>query len=315
MSSTSRVNFSVRQNKAIERHLVFEGLSRVVNDLGLTKLIYAGFGSVWFSDFHLAHRHLRINDMHSFEADPVVAARARFNRPYRTVKVHEGFSDVKLPPLLADPALKSRPWIVWLDYDDRLDEANVNELVDLIRDLPPNSFLLTTFQTAPGRYSKLPSRHERLGEIMGREVAKPADIEVLKDPSLFSRFLGDMLDQHLLARAISQGRTGGYIPAFLIPYADGVPMVTVGGFLPSTETRLAAKGLISSADWCGRPSNPIETAPLTAREVAALQRRLPARSPLTRAAVKRMGFDLDDAQIALYEQHYQRYPAFAQIAN
>lgn len=54
MRSTNVVNFSVRQNKVIERALVFDGLRRLLQHYPDTDLIYVGLGSIWFVDFDLA---------------------------------------------------------------------------------------------------------------------------------------------------------------------------------------------------------------------------------------------------------------------
>src|SRR3954470_6008578 len=123
MKSTNYVDFSIRQNKTIERGIVFMGLSRLRRALDGMEFVYVGLGSVWFVDFDLAHRELGIETMVSIEADDVLYERARFNKPYRTVEVVRGYSYDVIPLLLSDRAdLTSHPWIVWLDYDEAMDE-------------------------------------------------------------------------------------------------------------------------------------------------------------------------------------------------
>ena len=94
MSSTGAVNFSVRQNKAIERLLAFESLRRLLMLNDDLDYVYVGLGSVWFVDFDMAHRELSIDTMISIEADDVVFRRAEFNKPFRTVEVIHGLSHV-----------------------------------------------------------------------------------------------------------------------------------------------------------------------------------------------------------------------------
>ena len=51
------------------------------------------------------------------------------------------------------------------------------------------------------------------------------------------------------------------------------------------------------------------------REAMALQSRLPDPSGLSRGIVRALGFDLDEKEIAVYEQYYREYPAFAEIVT
>jgi len=51
------------------RQLIFDGVRLLQDRLDLERLIYVGFGSIWFTDFMLAHKILRIDDMVSIEGD------------------------------------------------------------------------------------------------------------------------------------------------------------------------------------------------------------------------------------------------------
>ena len=116
--------------------------------------------------------------------------------------------------------------------------------------------------------------------------------------------MAGIVEDHLVSQAVAQGRAGGYLRAFRIAYSDGAQMVTVGGFLPGTNNVVAARSAIEARAWAGRPALPIVTPPLTAQEIEALQRRLPLKRPLTRMDVQALGFDLEDAQIELFQTHY-----------
>lgn len=316
MSSTNSVNFSVRQNKAIERELVFSGITQVMHACSLRNPMYVGFGSVWFADFILAHRRLGVADMHSIEADPIIAARAKFNRPFRSVRVHSGPSSEVLPMLLARKTYMVRPWIVWLDYDRWLKRGEIEELDGLISALPDNSFIITTFSTQASRYGNKPGeRSTVLGEVLGYALDPVPDIDTVRVQDNFSAYLPQVIEDHFRHSAISQGRDGGYIPSFRIGYKDGTPMATVGGFLPSKQNAAAARSVIESGSWDGRPDRLIATPPLTSKEAGALMSQLPSRRHLTRADVQRLGFDLEDDQIELFEEHYLRYPTFVQVAT
>jgi len=314
MSSTNVVDFSVRQNKTIERLIVFDNLQNLIEGLDLTKLVYVGFGSVWFTDFHLAHRQLGITTMRSIEMDPIVYRRANFNKPYRTLKVIEGNSTVAIPSLIANRLLRTKPWIVWLDYDKCIDEARTSEISYLIRYLPPDSTLLITCSARLDRYGELEDRLERLEELFGDSVPSGLSNESIRDNQGFMNVLRKCLENYMISSAIRISRTGGFVPAFSIAYRDTTPMVTVGGFLPSARLESAARTLIAAPDWSGRVEDPIITPPLTPREVSTLQAQLPRDSELSRSRLRQLGFDLEDSQLKAYVDHYLKYPTFAQVA-
>lgn len=63
MASFDVVNYSLRPSKCIERQLVFEGVRALQMQMDLNQLVYVGFGSVWFTDFVVAHKILGVDDM------------------------------------------------------------------------------------------------------------------------------------------------------------------------------------------------------------------------------------------------------------
>ena len=315
MSSTNIVNFSLRQNKCIERAIAFDCISLVMNQLGIVSAVYVGFGSVWFEDFVLAHRFLGIETMVSIERDPVVFKRAVFNRPYRTVEVLDGDSVGVIPSLLRRQELASRPWVVWLDHDREINEDRLDELVDLISMLPPDSFLLITFSAQPGKYGRVPERPDRIRNLFGDAAPETLNARDCKEEADLARVLAQATQDLLLSKAIQAARPGSYVPAVNLTYKDSVPMVTVGGVLPSAENHDAVKSLVANADWPGRVDRMIDAPPLTPREVMALQSMLPSNNAPTRQDVQKMGFDLEEVHLTSYVDHYLRYPQFAQVAR
>lgn len=314
-SSSNVVNYSLRQNKSIERSIVFDGARLIVDRLRLRDLVYVGFGSVWFSDFHQAHRQLDIETMVSIEADAITYVRALYNAPYRTVEVIEGLSDDEIPKLLARDSLRERPWMVWLDYDKIIDELKLEELAGLVLSLPPDSFLITTFSASGGPYGKPADRPARLKQLFGDVVPGDLPVEDCKDEAL-ARVLAQTVQDFLIKHALEYSRPGSYVPAFRLTYKDGTPMVTVGGFLPSIANQAEAAAATADVSWLGLLDRMIDTPPLTAKESLALQEALPvASAPLTRADVQAMGFDLEEGQVDSFQRHYLRYPTFSQLSR
>ena len=295
--------------------IVFGGLRKIVDALGLSDLVYVGFGSVWFSDFMIAHRDLRIETMVSIESNSIVFKRAQFNRPFRTIDIFKGLSADVIPVLLTKKKYVDRPWIVWLDYEKPIDQDSVNELSDLVNTLPPNSALIVTCNARAQRYGGATKRIDWLQALFGDAVESTLTQSMVDDDVSFMDTLRRTMQNFLLSTALQNARAGGYVPAFSLGYQDGSPMVTVGGILPGIANVSTVQGVVRKRNWEGLVNKPIITAPLTMKEVAALQSQLPNRLKLTRKHIRSLGFDLEEKQIESFASHYLLYPNFAQISS
>lgn len=316
MASFDSVNYSLRPSKSIERQIVFEGVRDLQIRLKLTKLVYLGLGSVWFTDFMMAHRLLRIEDMISIEREEIGYKRAKFNSPYATVNVKHGSSSDILPELCQDQNWKIRLWFIWLDYDGEFDEAMKDDLQTLIERAPINSILVSTFNAYPRSYGKSPEeRLGRLRDLFRSVVPDELPRNSVKEEERMQLTLADLALKFMQSVADEASRPGGFVPAIRVPYKDGAPMVTIGGVLPTEENRSEVEQLIESEDWLCRPDKPIIAPHLTMREAAVLQSQLPCTDRLSRDRVRELGFDLEEAQIATFQKYYRQYPMFAQILS
>ena len=318
MPSFDVINYSLRPAKSIQQQLVFDGIRRLGQELGFDDTPYIGLSSVWFTDFILAHKVLGIRQMISIEREEIALARARFNRPFRTVTVEEGEAGEVLQRLYGEPDLRDRPWIVWLDYDGALDERMLDDLRSIIEDAPSNTIMLTTFNAHEGSYARLANdgvqeRREQLAELFGAAFPDDVPQKGLKGGRLVN-LLADLTLEKFAEYANGSGRTGGFQQAFRMVYADGAPMVTVGGILPSRGNRTVIRGVVENADWHCILDEAIEAPPLTTLEALALQAQHPRDAPLTRAEVQSLGFDLREDQLRTFARYYRQYPSYARIA-
>lgn len=317
MRSTNYINFAIRQNKSIERSIVFDALKRLCTVIGREDFVYVGLGSVWFVDFELAHRVLAIETMISIESEEVTFKRAQFNRPYRTVDVIKGSSYDVIPNMLATRSdLENRPWIVWLDYDEILDETKIDELRLLIELLPSDSILLTTFSASPGRYDKAAQLQQRFESLLGdafpfERFRKPRDF---KNEVKLMVALSSAVNNLMQSQFIRVARKGRFIPAFSLQYQDGTPMATAGGVLASQELAEPLDSEVSNS-WRALSETPIVTPPLTHLEVTALRALLPSDRPVSRQDIQDVGFDLLEEQIESFVEHYLRYPTFVETVR
>jgi hypothetical protein len=312
MPSFDAVNYSLRPSKSIQRQLVFDGVRILQRELDLERLAYVGLGSIWFTDFVMAHKLLGIDDMVSIEGDPVGYRRAVFNCPYATVRVQEGYSSEVLPNLYDDEVIGSRPWMMWMDYDFEFNESVRDDIRSVIEKAPMNSLLLVTFNGQETRYGQAADRPERLRDLFGSLV--PAELP--KSHCRGERMQETLVDftiDFMKSVAAEIARPGGFVPAFRLIYRDTVPMVTAGGVLPSRGAVRITSDLVAQDGWPCRPRERIVAPHLTIREAAVLQSLLPRTERLSRDLVCELGFDLEDEQIAAFERYYRQYPAYAQI--
>ena len=312
MPSFDAVNYSLRPSKAIQRHLVFEGIRELHDQLRLTQGVYVGLGSVWFTDFILAHELLNINDMVSMEEDEIGFARAQYNIPYATVQVRRGSSTDILPELLAESEINQRPWVVWLDYDGEFDEDLKDDARLIIENAPSNTMFLITFNANERNYGNANERPERIRQLFGDVVPDHLSKSRCKTPTLQDALAGFSID-FMRSVAATGRRAGGFVDTVQMVYQDGTPMVTVGGMLPAAGTVDAVKDAVTSLRWRCKPGGSIRAPHLTIREALALQAMLPSSEKLTREQVQEAGFDLREEQIQVYEKYYREYPSFAEI--
>lgn len=318
MSTQPALNFSTRQNKSIERSLVFESLDTFQRGGFLNPVRYVGFGSVWFADFQLAHRILDPVELISIERNDDLVQRAHFNRPFNNISIREGEASIVLPELLEEKD-DDKSWVVWLDYDSWLHPEDLESLLDTAQQLPPSSVLLTTFNSRRGSYwidRRQDTLRDRLLTIFGEDIVGPLKESDLQTHSDFVRVLTRLFHESVKSRLTAVGGLD-YVPSFSIPYTDGgADMLTVGGYLSAEENRDGAEKLVGESEWPGVSLEPIDYDPLTLKEVMAMRALLPSETKLNSQYVKdQCGLKLSDGVIRGFQQHYKRFPVYSDIGR
>ncbi|MEP4377659.1 MAG: O-methyltransferase [Paracoccaceae bacterium] len=314
MASFDSINYSLRPSKTIQRQLVFDGIRMLKIHLNLDQQVFVGFGSIWFTDFVMAHNQLLIKDMYSIESDDIGFRRALFNAPYSTVSVCHGHSSAILPELNEIPEIRGRPWLVWLDYDYLFDESVRDDIRTVIERAPENTILLITFNGVEGKYGVSADRPDRLREIFGDLVPDDLSRRACKGERM-QETLAEFALGAMASLTSELSRPGGFTPAFRVIYRDTTPMVTVGGVLPALGAAAISDDFVGKEEWPCLIDEPIIAPHLTVREATVLQSLLPSDSNLSRDAVRELGFDLEPEQIQAFQKYYKQYPAFAQIVT
>lgn len=312
MPSFNVINYSIRPSKSIQRQIVFDGLSDLESILGLRDATYIGLGSIWFTDFVLAHTKININRMISIEGDEVGYKRAQFNKPYSVVSVEHGHSNGIIPKLLNDEGLCTKPWIVWLDFDYSLDSSVVEDMQNLVESAPVNSVLIFTLDAGPLKYGPERERPTYLRDTLGDVVPEDLSWEQCEESNL-QLTLADLSLKYMQSIAADVYRQVSFVPAFKLPYKDSAPMITFGGILQGAEQKEQIQKIIGNKGWNGIENQQIMAPHLTVKEATELQSLLPKNRRITREQVQKLGFDLTDSEIAVFQKYYKHYPSFAQV--
>ena len=314
MSSFKFINYSVRPSKSIQRQIVFDALSEVEPIIGLCDATYIGLGSIWFTDFILAHTKININRMISIEKDYVGYKRAKFNKPYSSLTVRKGCSSEVIPKLLKRKNLCTKPWVVWLDFDYELKPSVIAEMQTLAENAPTNSVLIFTLNSRLSKYGKRANvRLTRLHNLFGSVVPDDLSEDRCEDVYNMQLTLANLSLQFMQSVAAEVARPESFVPAFLLPYMDGAPMVTFGGILPSVEQKDRIRKVVGSKSWSGKVKKQINAPHLTVKETLQMQSLLPSDRSISRKRIRELGFDLTKSDIALFQEYYKHYPSFAQV--
>jgi putative O-methyltransferase len=316
-ASFEKVNYSIRPNKSVARKLVIDALVQLGRGFDFSRYRFIGLGSMWFVDFVLAHKRLRIADMISIERDD--PDRAEFNRPYSCIRVEPGDTG----PIFASDKLNlgAKEAIIWLDYDGILDSSVLADMRNVCVTVKEGSVILVAINAHKNSYFVKRDKAElTLEESMKLHVGSLMPNPPPKDwdqQSNFVALVARIMFDHL-KRMVRDARKGlTFIPLFNFLYRDGPPIVTVGGMLcnPEQAKQVTAWLKSSPGEFVSQEHQyRIDVPPLTIKEKHALDKLHPAENPLTPGELnKALRFSLKDQQLIDYHKFYRFYPVFGEI--
>lgn len=315
-SSYEKFNYTVRPAKCIERKMLAEAFAKLSCFDNLKNYEYVGFGSVYFSDFALFHKHLGLIKMLSIEKDSRLDKRFYFNKPYSCIRILFGKAGEFLPSI--EWVTKK---ILWLDYEGQLDKAVLSDIRTFCSMAASGSIIVVTVNASP---EPIPhdcpaERNFRLDSLINRVgIGKvPSDIKE-KDfgkwgkASICRRIITNEIQEILSERngPLPDDEKIGYKQLFNFNYQDGQKMLSVGGIIYSQQDT----SLFNSCKFdnlffirMGKEEYFIDVPLLTHREIRYLDKQLPKQGfrQLRLPSVKA-------EDIAKYERIYRYFPAFAE---
>jgi hypothetical protein len=325
--SYRRINYSLRPAKAIERKMLCDAFRRLYPFDKIEDYQYIGFGSIYFSDFHLFHRSFGMEDMLSIEKDAYAEECFEFNKPFNCVRLDcRPASEV-----LSDIDWSSRA-IVWLDYDGMLDEMVLSDLTSVVARARSGTFVIVSVNanverdpddTIRKEYTadtgqpfdldayRLREARKRIGDAIPTEIGG-RDLRGKGLATVSRRVINNLIDEVLSARngTSPPEQKLKFEQVFNFLYSDGAQMLTVGGviYAPEDEPKLHAcafNGLffVRSSD---EPYT-IDVPCLTMKEMRHLNAQLPliGGQPTPPPGVP-------PSDILKYKELYRYFPTFTE---
>lgn len=317
MSSTlSRVLYALRAAKNIERKMLCEAFTLLARLDSLEGYSYVGFGALGFHDHALVHRRLGITDLRSIEKNEMWKRRVDLNKPYR-VKMMWGTASERLKDLDWD-----RRTILWLDYDDPLDDEMLDDIHYATSQARSGSVLVVTVSAHPevvhplaeAPAKRLATLRAKVGEARVPHGTTGKDLSGWGLARVSRLVICDEIREVLRRRnaALPEGARVSFTQLFNFHYADGAKMLTFGGLLATEEetTAFLEPGM-EGLTFIRRGEEPyeIEVPRLTIRETQFLDQKLPEKRASDLARLKL----LPATQVERYRKLYRYFPAFTEI--
>lgn len=321
------INYSLRPAKAVERKMLCDTIRRLHPFGKIESYRYVGFGSLYFSDFHLFHRALGLHNMLSIEKDAYAKETFEFNKPYRCVDLDFRPSSQVLPQLNWDSKA-----IVWLDYDGKLDEAALSDVHTVCAKACSGTLFLISVNVKPEpdpdeptrlayaaetglAYSLDTYRLREFSKAVGSKLPPEIQGKDLRGKGLASmskRIIGNAIQDALSARnaTVSAERKIQYRQILHFLYSDGAQMMTVGGILFEARDQPTFNACsFSELAFAREADEPytIKVPCLTLKEINYLNVQLP-KTPLADLTLP----GVRPSDISQYAEIYRYFPTFTE---
>ncbi|MFN7252946.1 MAG: O-methyltransferase [Anaerobacillus sp.] len=305
-SSYENINYRIRPAKSIERKMLCDAFRRLNEFALIESYRYVGFGSTFFSDFILFHKTLGISKMVSIEQDESNKERFELNLPFKCIEWVPGVSNEVIPKLDWD-----HKTIVWLDYDDSLDQDKLLDVKYLIGSMVSGSMLILSCNV----HYPLGTRVERMKDALHDKMPdylKEEDLEGWGVAKETRKIILSQIEETLMERngIRPRGNKFKFQQLFNFNYKDNAKMLTIGGLLyEEAEEGKYLKCTFENLSFVKTSEERylIDVPSLTYKEIRLLDTQLPSEdfSSLTLPGVKKR-------DIEKYAGYYRYFPNFAE---
>lgn len=237
MNSANKLDYNLRPAKFAERKMLLASLANICQSYH-EEFQYIGFGGIAFTDFKLFHQELHLNEMTSIEGgDKITDERVKFNRPFSFINVEFGHSTSVLNRI--DLTKKS---IVWLDYDNDLEEFMFNDLTLLFSKLPKGSvYIFTCNRQLKDRNTGDIYEVERFKSIFKELTPFNVKMKDFKGENNFKtirKMVLNKINDVLKSRNVESELVFYPLYNFLYQEIGGAPMFSFGGIIEEPKVDL-----------------------------------------------------------------------------
>lgn len=218
------VNYMLRPKKQIERKVIIDILQELNNVIDITNYKYIGFGSIYYYDFILFHKFLKMDDLLSID-DKSTKKRFEFNMPYDFISLENKISTDFLNGF---DWIEHKNAVLWLDYDSKLDDVVLSDLEIIAKNCNKKDILIITLNAscARNRYRRKEDREQFYSDF-GTYVSSGYEDRENFTPQKLSKLLQNVIMNYLAA--MCELRDIKFYKLFSFGYRDGSPMFTLGG--------------------------------------------------------------------------------------
>lgn len=272
MNSPKKLNYETRPHKFAERKMLLASLLKLCNYFGKSYQ-YIGFGGLAFTDFKLFHKELHIEELFSIEGGSFSLERVSFNSPYPFITIKQSNSSKALTEI--DLTKKS---LVWLDYEDALENFMFDDIALLFGKLPLGSIYLVScnrelkMKKTGVEYLKEEFK-DKFGNIVPFNIEN-SDFSSLNNSITISRMFNKHIDSIIEERNSIEDSNLKFHQLYNLLYEEyrGARMYTFGGVIAEESFNKHVAGL-EIFDFINNPFQ-IEIPNLTRKEIDLLDSHL-----------------------------------------
>lgn len=155
--SGGNLPYHLRTNKAVDRDIFFELLSRLKLPHPIQDYQYITLGGPMLEDLKQLHHRLGLENLKSLEKDDSVLSRQKYNKPFNCIECTKSSTEEFIQNF--EP---QAPCIIWLDYTAPSWRTQFEECHSLIGKLEPYDIIKITLNANPDSLGTERSAEEKL---------------------------------------------------------------------------------------------------------------------------------------------------------
>lgn len=329
--------YHLRKNKAIDRAIFMEFLSKLNAYKPISKYGYVGFGAIHLEDFKLIHSLFAISDLTCIEIDHIIHKRQKFNLPLSCINLESISSDSFIANFFPD-----KNYIIWLDYTSpRQIKQQINEFFALLQKMQPYDVVKITLNANPN--SIVDEKQFRIGKQTLNEKFDPDELYEKRFDELKNKvdeYFPQKIDSSMMTKRkypnvlckileyVTESALGDteycLVPITSFVYSDSEhQMLTLTGAILHDGDVSEFFDKLDLLNWeyisnTWGPPQLIDIPDLTLKERLAIDTFLPCDSPEQIVESLNIQFDSNEEKsldkLNNYIKYYRHYPFFSKVS-